>query len=53
MVSKVGAYPLMILVTVLLFDLTFIMYVLSEAGVKLTFELGLTNIPVHATDLSL
>ena len=53
MVSRVGAYPLMILVMMLLFNLTFIMQILSETGVKVTFEFGLIIIPVPAIDLFL
>ena len=32
----IGAYELMILAAVLLFDLTFIMHILSETGLKLS-----------------
>ena len=53
MVSWVGAHALIILVMTLLFDLTFIMQILSETGVKVTFEFGLTNILVPAIDLFL
>ena len=53
MVSKVGAYALIMLVMILLFDLTFIMVIFSETGVKVTFEFGLTIIPVPAIDLFL
>ena len=53
MVSRVGAYALIMLVMTLLFDLTFITQILSETGVKVTFEFGLTIIPVSAIDLFL
>ena len=53
MVSWVGAHALMMLVMALLFDLTFIMQILSETGVKVTFEFGLTIIPVPAIELFL
>ena len=46
-------YALMILVTVLLFDLMFIMRMLSEIGVKLTLEFDLTSTSVLAIDFSL
>ena len=35
-VTSIGAYALMILAAVLLFDLSFIMHILSETGVKLS-----------------
>ena len=50
---RVGAYALIILVMTLLSDLTLIMQVLSETGVKVTFEFGLTIIPLPAIDLFL
>ena len=67
MVSRVGAYALIMVVMtllldltfiihhvmMLLFDLTFIMQILSETGVKGTFEIGLTIIPVPAIHLFL
>ena len=53
MVSRVCAYPLIMLVMTLLFDLTFIMQILPETGVKVTFEFGLNIIPVPAIDLFL
>ena len=53
MVSRVGTYALIMLLVTLLFDLTFIMQILSETGVKVTFEFGLTIIPVPAIDLFL
>ena len=40
-------------VMTLLFDLTFIMQILSETGVKMTFEFGLATMPVPAIDLFL
>ena len=46
-------YALIILVTVLLFDLMFIMRMLSEIGVKLTLEFDLTSTSVLAIDFSL
>ena len=39
--------------SVLLFDLTFIMQILSETGVKVIFEFGLTIMPVPAIDMFL
>ena len=42
MLSRVGTYALVMLVSTLLFDLTFIKKILSETGVKVTFEFGLT-----------
>ena len=53
MVSRVGAYALIILVMMLLFDLTFIMEILLVTGVKVTFEFGLTIISVPAINLFL
>ena len=53
MISRVGAYSLIMLVMMLLFDLTFIVLILLETGVMVTFEFGLTIIPVPAIDLFL
>ena len=41
MFSRVGAYALIMLVMTLLFDLTFIMQVLSETFVKVKSQFGL------------
>ena len=41
------------LVMALLFELTFFMQILSETGVKVTFEFGLTVIPVPVIDMFL
>ena len=53
MVSRVSAYALIMLVMTLLFGLTFIMQILSETDLKVTFEFSLTIIPVPAIDLFL
>ena len=53
MISRVGAYALIMLVMTLLLDLTFIMQILSETCMKVTFEFGLTIMPVPAIDLFL
>ena len=50
MVLRVGAYVLIMLIMTLLFHLTFIMQILLETGVKMTFEFGLTIIPVATID---
>ena len=44
---------LIMLVMTLLFELTFFMQILSETGVKVTFEFGLTVIPVPVIDMFL
>ena len=44
MVSRVDTYALMMLVMTLLFGLTFVMQILWETGVKVTFEFGFTMI---------
>ena len=44
---------LIMLVMALLFELTFFMQILSETGVKVTFEFGLTVIPVPVIDMFL
>ena len=53
MVLRVVGYALIMSVMMLLFDLTFIMQILSETGVKVTFEFGVTIILVPAIDLFL